>query len=869
MVVAAPGGDGRGGEAQGVARPLKQLAEREESSPTPTGEHYHKDFSVQGAWGAGLTVAVLAATLVVGAIELWGDLSGSHLARWLGVGVGVVVGVVVLVVARWWVRDKKMWSCVTAGVVFAVTCVVGALLVTADDRARVVLWYVLIALGVLVLVSHYFSRSTLLGVTVLLLAFVLGNTIRVGQAASDEERVAQARASLTHLMAERCALADDEAHPPDATAVQVLDQAGRWIVHAWPDPTSAVPASLACSSFGLSPDHADDVQDPSTITPAFAAHNSSATFLSANLARAELAVADGAVAVATDAKVTSAAEARRDAARSALAAAESSGASSSSSSTALDVLSTGADQVVDSMPVFRGASVPVELAAAGWILVALLFLLVLRSLSIHASRGGIGPVTINTKENRADALRVYLARNIPEPGTVPASGALTTVTDLVAAEAEIDTASKWLKPIIDAVAGVFNAPSGYDVTFMDIADQTDPPVGTAGEGQAAVSVLVADTRTKRELALSQPFHGSGSEPWRTAAYWAAAVIFEHCIEVPAWASWRQSASPALSAYFAPQDTGQEPSATALEQALHNAPDNGVLLMYAAAKADVAQDWGTSFFYALRAASSHPSYLIARYRLSIAASHFALDTAAWTAVDTADRQQIITLLCDHAYTTHQKHLPSEEAAVKLGEWWKAIGTAAPSPVGPDEVKRALIDLGRSLAVSLQRSLKTRRLVPGVLCRTQRRATLDLFRRSDLGQTRRRALSEMARSIELIAEVRNAPVAPAGGVQGGLPDDLRRKIGKLEERAVDRSSGWQLPYNVGCLYATCAGRLEPDEPARAGKTDRAYEHLWRALERPGSAALKAEWVAVDPDLGALRTDPPDARWSMLVQRTDGAT
>jgi hypothetical protein len=85
-------------------------------------------------------------------------------------------------------------------------------------------------------------------------------------------------------------------------------------------------------------------------------------------------------------------------------------------------------------------------------------------------------------------------------------------------------------------------------------------------------------------------------------------------------------------------------------------------------------------------------------------------------------------------------------------------------------------------------------------------------------------------------------------------------RIEKRALQPDSHWQLSYNLGCFYAIRAERLSGDEADECKRTG--LDWLERSLDRPASTQLVREWVVADGDLDALRDLPQFARWSLRV-------
>jgi hypothetical protein len=101
--------------------------------------------------------------------------------------------------------------------------------------------------------------------------------------------------------------------------------------------------------------------------------------------------------------------------------------------------------------------------------------------------------------------------------------------------------------------------------------------------------------------------------------------------------------------------------------------------------------------------------------------------------------------------------------------------------------------------------------------------------------------------------------------GRPSGAKRLSGvrqRIERRALAPDSHWQLSYNLGCLYAIRAMRLDGAERDDCEKT--ALDWLERSLDRPAVSQLVREWVDADGDLHALRHRTDFVWWADRVAR-----
>jgi hypothetical protein len=86
-----------------------------------------------------------------------------------------------------------------------------------------------------------------------------------------------------------------------------------------------------------------------------------------------------------------------------------------------------------------------------------------------------------------------------------------------------------------------------------------------------------------------------------------------------------------------------------------------------------------------------------------------------------------------------------------------------------------------------------------------------------------------------------------------DDFRRRRHYVFLRL--RAHNWQVLYNCAC----CIGRLLPDVPV-----DRRPEWIEKAIDflddayHDSNGAVELGWIATDPDLELLRSQPKYAQW-----------
>ena len=265
--------------------------------------------------------------------------------------------------------------------------------------------------------------------------------------------------------------------------------------------------------------------------------------------------------------------------------------------------------------------------------------------------------------------------------------------------------------------------------------------------------------------------------------------------------------------------------------------------------------------------AHPNYLVASYRLAVEASLVAERIVDWRGTNRANKEEICMLLWV---------LPGElgEAAAKALGYDPARETVRHDKEDLDKAKIELVKLGLARARALATGLSPWNLLVGMLCRRERRANFALLRPDVHKVTPRRRMLDLGKSVEVIAEIREEYFEASHGstatcrmcADAGAKKARRSRSpeNELVKRAEQPTSGWQLAYNVACLYAVRARVCSCD--CEVHYVDRAFEFLWHALERPGSAKLTANWLELDPDLDYLVTD---SRFDDLRSRTGGVS
>ena len=534
------------------------------------------------------------------------------------------------------------------------------------------------------------------------------------------------------------------------------------------------------------------------------------------------------------------------------------------------VLGAGGASLAQAVPGLGGDRVPVALSIIGWLVVAALALAWYRWLEVTNARRGVALVKITELSGDTDKalypeFRRHLIANVSEPGAVPGGQALTTVATLL--EASSDPASKLLAPIFKVMQGITSPQPGYvvDATYSrPPASTAGPPaapaVAPAGQAPATASpssaavpadppaakheVLVRITAASNgsTLATHTVREANSHVALRTAGYWAAGWILERDTTSPSWASWTAASARALAAYEAAAAEEGIGPLDELRECAHLAPTSGLVLTRLAQAYDLRGMHLHALELYLRAATRHPRYPIACYRVGLSLSLVAAKVEAqWlipSAVGIDTRRRVLESISRCG----------ERMGLNKGELNEVIEDLRPDDVSAQLAREKLCEAGLLFLSATTKLLGRGRVATNSLRRSERRYWLPFV--THLGSAgRRQRFWETADSAKLAVARR-----------GGLPVEPT-SLSRYTQAAADAETSWQVLYNLACHDAIAAA----DPPSPIGRRT-AILLLEQALEHDDAGQLKQAWLDVDPDLEALAGEH---RFVALRDKLSGTT
>ena len=549
-------------------------------------------------------------------------------------------------------------------------------------------------------------------------------------------------------------------------------------------------------------------------------------------------------------------------------------------------------------------------SAIAWLVLLAAALFWYRQLEIRAGAHRLGPVDVQFEPvggadsipageegarrlptTPAEALfKEAVIRNVPEPGAVPGSGALAPVGDLVA---QSDLPNKSMAgAVIELLQTVFATKGGFTVTCS---------IRTAN-GRHSAFVRLRDTRTGNHLASRVTEGDSPEDAARLAGFWIAGWIIWRSAYVPSWAQWSEDDAASCI------NTGWEQTNDLVlsmtgefaddENGLHTV--NAMILAQRAYAHQLSATKGRNHLAALedfaRAVHRRPRYPVARYRRGAVLGTMMLlggsvDDArgvsppggpdggggdADPAAETEDALQTPTVAAPTASRLHylfgdlilgdDRNL-GDDTRAQLHDWCTAMAGDA-SAEFDQEMRRVMLLKVAEWSTENRAALRWRWLAR---LRPSERFFWKSFAKGDLGRDWLRLLTlERCIAAERL-EVLNDECPDLG--RRGTPTRyerfsdwrLRRALERVERRALEPDSHWQISYNLGCLYAIRSALSDVDEVACR---EAALRWLERSHDRPASAQLVRNWVEVDGDLKQLRTVPEFERWKARLPQLTGA-
>jgi tetratricopeptide (TPR) repeat protein len=437
---------------------------------------------------------------------------------------------------------------------------------------------------------------------------------------------------------------------------------------------------------------------------------------------------------------------------------------------------------------------------------------------------GSGDAAGSTPElSSADAvLRVAVLQNIEEPGAVPGSEAMESVTALVAIPG-VDPG--WLGKLVEVLNSVIGRKYGYTVHVHTLLDADGPE-----DRQHVALARVKDRRTGSTLATRRFEDKSQSAAVEAAGLWASGFILDRSTRVPSWATWNVDTAGAISAL-----TSSTVDVAMLEKATRVAPNSGLLLYKLGGAYEMAGRGLDALDAIARAVANHPEYAIARYRLG-AALH--LTGAHRAAVFSAqDRDRRMALMTNLSAALRRSCLRASDRA-QLEQF---LATLRNDQLSDLHAHRALMGLAELTLQGMERRAGYVQLAAATLRRSERVFLMSAIAPSGKGRRRRalqRYLPWSARMIHA-SDASDASDAP----------DRDRML-----RVVHASGApWQIVYNAACAHAVDL------------RLDDALEALEACVVLPNEQ-LSADWLRRDPDLLALHEHP---RFKLLLERVGGGT
>jgi hypothetical protein len=479
----------------------------------------------------------------------------------------------------------------------------------------------------------------------------------------------------------------------------------------------------------------------------------------------------------------------------------------------------------------------------GWVLLgAVLLALLTWLLRVNATQLA-GPVSVTpvgsgssasgssaSNEQLTAELRVAVLQNVTEPGAAPGSPSINPVTTLLGiAGGPLSPVSK----IVQAVLAIVGNRHGYEVTIDVTCGDLAPP-GLAVGSEAAVPAAAASQVTVlvRVMSLASGVTCASHlctapgelQAVRTAGLWAAGEILNRSSRIPSWAAWQADTAHALVT----AKHQNEHTIPALETALADAPNSGILLVLLGHYYELADRQLEAIGCYARAVTAYPRYSVARYRLAAALALMRLDER-WrrspSRYESEDSMLRAVKEAVSALTADDDH-----ALALLAEGEKQ-----------NSDRFQFVVLAHNLLRGLELDMRRRWLLVGALRRPERQSIWP-------------ALAPMSKHP---AARFHALVTSASQAQLLVRFERQADWKTLDKEAEADGSWWQISYNAACAHAADI-EARPGLAAKQAQADSALRFLALTLVRPGVEQLSAAWVSHDPDLAALRPLPEFKRF-----------
>jgi hypothetical protein len=450
--------------------------------------------------------------------------------------------------------------------------------------------------------------------------------------------------------------------------------------------------------------------------------------------------------------------------------------------------------------------------------------------------------------------------------------------------------------VIELLQTVFATKGGFSVTCSV----------RSSNGRQSAFVRLRDTRTGNHLASRVT---GGARPpedaARLAGFWIAGWIIWRSTYVPGWAQWSEDDAASCI------NTGWEQTNELVlsmtgefaddENGLHTV--NAMILAQRAYAHQLSATKGRNHLAALedfaRAVHRRPRYPVARYRRGAVLGTMMLlggsvnDARGIKSSDVAtpaggaegdgeppeeteDALQTPTVASPTA--SRLRYLfgdlilgddgrLDDETRTALDDWCTTMAEDATAKLGC-EMRRAMLLRVAQWSTENLSALRWRWLAR---LRPSERFFWQSFAKGDLGSDWLRLLTLerciAAERLEVLNdECPDLPRRSTPTRYERFSDwRLRRALRRIEKRALEPDSRWQISYNLGCLYAIRSALGDVDQVACR---ELALRWLERSHDRPASAQLVRNWVEVDGDLKHLRKLPEFDRWKARLPQLTGA-
>jgi tetratricopeptide (TPR) repeat protein len=505
-------------------------------------------------------------------------------------------------------------------------------------------------------------------------------------------------------------------------------------------------------------------------------------------------------------------------------------------------------------------AVPVAPDILGWILLLIGAVYAYRMLEVLNSHRDTGPITVEDvtgdlgdakSEQVTSHLRYAVLKNLPEPGTVPGASSSNPLTDLLGAD---PIKNPILVAAITFVRLVGFPPRGYLVR-ASLATRTDIEGSGKSVDQHTAHIRVHDARTKRSVWTTACTATTRADALERGGFAAAAWILQRARSVPPWLQFSAEAAEALNAYERTRLTTDDVTLKELDRAVRRDPTSGVALVQLGYAYDLAGERIEALECYERTVGLFPEYRIARYRAAIGWS--ALHDISGS-LDNAVKQRLSLLVGSADRIRIDETKPKRTKARRIGPVPTRTRAQINRSLGETNQTTASTVAPRTTSRTTGQSDTLREdLVANAIYRfkevgdsNQLKWLFDLTWRS-LSVYERPALPRLGqlrwthrtlRASSLPTRVRDLELRSQ---KGEKPKGLK----KLTKKAEERGAPWQLRYNLACAYSVYF------DYNRNSKEDceKAIKLLHDALLHPEAKQLTRKWLANDPDLKALGSQP----------------